>query len=199
MRRGLISIAVFVAFAAIFTLSRHPTASTTTLSAVTTSTTTSADSSSTTTSVGSATTCTGAEFTGTFNQGQGAAGTITASITLTKSSPGDCTVNGWPMLTLQDTTGALLPVNVANVPSSHNAVQFLVAKANEAPTTLTLHKGSLTNFSLAYSQVPTGATACESAVTISVQFSKGQSSVAITPSYPITPCDNGKIWVSPFY
>ena len=195
MRRGLISIAIFVAFAAIFTLSRHLTATTTTSVA----TTTTSVSASTTTSATSSTTCTGSAFTGTFNQGQGAAGTVYASITLTKSTAGTCTVNGWPTLTLQDTTGGLLPVSLSLVPSSGNAVQFLVPQANKAPATLTLHQGSTANFSLAYSQVQTGATACESAATISVQFSKNQSSVAVTPAYPITPCNNGKIWVSPFY
>ena len=195
MRRGLISIAIFVAFAAIFTLSRHPTATTTTLAA----TTTTSVSGSTTTSATSAATCAGSAFTGTFNQGQGAAGTVYASITLTKSTAGTCTVHGWPTLTLQDTTGGLLSVSLALVPSSGNAIQFSAPQANRAPTTLTLHQGSSTNFSLAYSQVQTGTTTCESAATISVQFSKNQSSVAVTPSYPITPCNNGKIWVSPFY
>ena len=197
MRRGLISVAIFVAFAAIFTLSRHPTATTTTLAP----TTTTSVRSSTPTTAGATTaaTCTGNEFTGTFNEGQGAAGTVYASITLTKSAAGTCTVDGWPTLTLQDQTGGLLPIKLAEVPSSGNAVQFLIAKANKAPTLLTLRQGSSTNFSLAYSQVPTGTTTCESAVTISVQFAKNQASVAVTPSYPITPCDGGKIWVSPFY
>ena len=198
MRRGLISVAVFFAFAVIFTLSRHSTPTTTTF-APTTTTTTSVSSSTSTTVATSSTTCTGNEFTGTFNQGQGAAGTVYASVTLTKATAGTCTVDGWPTLTLQDRTGGLLAVSLAHVPSSTDSVQFSVPKANELPTALTLDQGSLTNFSLAYSQVQTGNTACESAVTISVQFVKFQTSIAVTPPYPITPCDAGKVWVSPFY
>jgi len=59
--------------------------------------------------------------------------------------------------------------------------------------------GSVTNFSLAYSSVQTGNTVCDNAVTISVQFATGGSTVPVTPAYPVQPCDNGKIWTSPFY
>jgi hypothetical protein len=59
--------------------------------------------------------------------------------------------------------------------------------------------GSVTNFSLAYSSVSTANTVCDNAVTISVQFAAGGATVPVTPAYPVEPCDNGKIWVSPFY
>ena len=67
------------------------------------------------------------------------------------------------------------------------------------PALVTLTNGSVTNFSLAYSSVSTAKTVCDNAVTISVQFAAGGASVPITPAYPIQPCDNGKIWLSPFY
>jgi hypothetical protein len=57
----------------------------------------------------------------------------------------------------------------------------------------------VTNFSLAYSSVSTANTVCDNAVTISVQFATGGASLPVTPAYPIQPCDNGKIWISPFY
>jgi hypothetical protein len=78
-------------------------------------------------------------------------------------------------------------------------IQFSVAKANEPPAVLTMSNGSVTNFSLAYSSVPAANSVCDNAITISVQFATGGSSVPVTPAYPVQPCDSGKIWVSPFY
>ncbi len=194
MRRTLVLLGVFLAFVAIFTLSRHPTSATTTTTTTMTST-----SSSTTTTKPVGTTCLGSDFKGQFIQGQGAAGTIYASVALTKSTTGSCTVKGWPRLTLQDKLGAKLPVNEVDLPSSGGGLQFSVPQANLAPTLLTLTKGATINFSLAYSQVPTANSVCDNAVTMNVQFSVNGSTVTVTPTYPLQPCDNGRIWVSPFY
>jgi hypothetical protein len=198
VRRGLTSLAIFVAFVVIITLSRHLIGSTSSTTTTTLSTTTTISAATTTTSA-TATTCQGGAFTGVFNQGEGAAGTITASVTLTKHSAGTCSIKGWPILTLQDKTGAVLALNLVDQSGTNNAIQFTTAKANAAPTQLTLSSGSVTSFSLAYSSVTTANTVCDDAVTISVQFATGASSVPITPAYPLQPCDNGKIWVSPFY
>src|SRR5487761_1008711 len=126
-------------------------------------------------------------------------GTVSASVTLTKQTGGPCSVKGWPILTLQDKTGAVLPLHLVDQTGTNNAIQFPAAKANETPTSLTLATGSVTNFSLAYSSVSTANTVCDNAVTISVQFATGGASLPVTPAYPIQPCDNGKIWISPFY
>jgi hypothetical protein len=200
VRRGLTSLAIFLAFVVIITLSRHvidPTSSTTTTGVPVTTTT--AISSTTTTSVAAAATCQGSAFTGVFNEGEGAAGTVYASVTLTKRTGGSCSVKGWPILTLSDKTGAVLPINLVDQSGTNNPIQFSGTKANEAPAPVTLANGSVTNFSLAYSSVSTANTVCDNAVTISVQFATGGSSVPVTPAYPVQPCDNGKIWLSPFY
>jgi hypothetical protein len=199
VRRGAISIAIFVAFVVIITLSRHvidPSSSTTTTGVPVTTTTIG---STTTTALAAAPTCQGSDFSGVFNQGEGAAGTVYASVTLTKATPGACSIKGWPILTLQDKTGAVLPLNLVDQTGKNNAIQFTGTKANDPPVALTLTNGSVTNFSLAYSSVQTANTVCDNAVTISVQFANGGSSVPVTPTYPVQPCDNGKIWVSPFY
>jgi len=199
VRRGAISIAIFVAFVVIITLSRHvidPSSSTTTTGVPVTTTTIN---SPTTTAVASAPTCQGSAFSGVFNQGEGAAGTVYASVTMTKATPGACSIKGWPILTLQDKTGAVLPLNLVDQTGNNNAIQFTGTKANDPPVALTLTNGSVTNFSLAYSSVQTANTVCDNAVTISVQFATGGSSLPVTPSYAVQPCDNGKIWVSPFY
>ena len=201
MRRGLTSVAIFVAFVVILTVSRHvidsTSGTTTTINSAPVTTTTVGT--TTTSSATSATTCQGSSFSGLFNQGEGAAGTIYASVTLTKDTAGSCVIKGWPILTLQDKTGAVLPLNLVDETGTNNAIQFSVAKANEPPAVLTMTNGSVTNFSLAYSSVPTANTVCDNAVTISVQFATGGASVPVTPAYPVQPCDSGKIWLSPFY
>jgi hypothetical protein len=202
VRRGLISVAIFAAFVVILTLSRHvidPTSSTTTTGVPTTTTSVAPATTTTTTAVVSASTCSASDFTGVFNQGEGAAGTIYASVTMTKHSGVTCSLKGWPILTLQDKTGAVLALSQVNESGSSGAIQFSTARANEPPSQLTLANGSSTNFSLAYSDVSTAGTACDNAVTISVQFVGGGPTVPVTPAYPVQPCDNGKIWLSPFY
>ncbi len=199
MRRGGISIAIFIAFVVIITLSRHVIDSTSSTTTTGVPVTTTSVSSATTTTSSAAPICQGSDFTGVFNQGEGAAGTVYASVTITKATPGACSVKGWPILTLSDKTGAVLPLNQVDQTGANNVIQFPAPKANDAAVALTLTNGSVTNFSLAYSSVPTANTVCDAAVTLSVQFAKGGSSSPVTPSYPVQPCDNGKIWVSPFY
>jgi hypothetical protein len=186
-------VAIFIAFVAIYTIGRHGIGTTTTTTSTTTSTT-----AATTTTLAS-TACKANDFSGAYNEGQGAAGTIEASVTLTKSTAGSCTLKGWPLMTLQDRLGAVLASNLIDVPSSGNTHQFTAAQANKAPTTLTLQQNGTANFSLAYSDVPTGATACESAVTLSVQFATNGAAITVTPPYPVQPCNGGRIWVSPLY
>jgi len=199
VRRGLTSVAIFVAFVVILTLSRHiidPSSSTTTTTASTTTTTVAT---TTTSPIATASTCQGSAFTGLYNEGEGAAGTVYASVTLTKHTAGSCSIKGWPILTLQDKTGAVLDINQVNESGSNNPIQFTTAKANQPPSALTLTNGSTVNFSLAYSSVGTANTICDNALTISVQFAKGASTVPVTPAYPVQPCDNGKMWISPLY
>jgi hypothetical protein len=198
VRRGLIALAIVVAFVAIFALSRHALHSSTTTTTTTTKTSTTTTS-TTSTTLASAT-CVASDFSGVYNQGEGAAGTIYASVTLTKTAGATCTLKGWPILTLQDRLGAVLKSTGVDVPSSASGFQFLTpSQANAAPTTLTLSMNATATFSLAYSDVQSGTTACESAVTVSVQFVAGGAAIPVTPQYAVQPCNAGQIWLSPFY
>jgi hypothetical protein len=199
VRRGLISVGLFIAFVAILALSRHVvdsnnTATTTTTTSKTTTTTVPA----TTTTVESDA-CVASDFSGAYNEGEGAAGTIYASITVTKTTAGSCTLKGWPILTLQNRLGAVLPMTAVDVPTASSGFQFLATQANAAPTSLTIQQNGSTTFSLGYSDVPVGTAACESAVTVSVQFVKGGATIPVTPQYAVQPCDSGQLWLSPFY
>jgi hypothetical protein len=194
VKRGLYSLAIFFAFVAIYALSRHATTTTTTTTSTVLTPTT------TTSSATGATTCQGSDFRGAFNQGQGAAGTVYASITLTKTTSGSCTIKGWPTLTLQDRLGAVLPSSTVDVPSAGSTKTFLDSRANHSPGLVTVQNGATTTFSLAYSDVPTGTeTTCPSAQSVSVALTKNGSTVAVTPQYPPAPCNHGLVWVSPFY
>lgn len=192
MNRTLKLLAVFIAVVVIFTVSRHFISSTTTTTTTTTSTTTST---TTTTATTVGTTCTGSAFTGVFNQGQGAAGTIFASATLTKTTGGTCTVDGYPLLTLQDKTGAVISSRILD----KSPVNFPDASANQPAQPITVHGGGSITFSLGYSDVQVGAQTCGSATTLNVQFTAGGSVVTVTPAYPVQPCNSNTVWVSPFY
>ncbi len=196
MSRGLKSVILFAAFVAIITLSRHAIShtSTTTTQVVTTTSTTSSVTSSTV-----STTCQGSDFNGVFVQGEGAAGTISDSVTITKKTAGSCVIDGFPLVALQDNQGALLKSTINDQLPSNQVIQFPNPLANKAPAPLTLNEGSSASFSFAYSDVQTGNTACPTVATMSIQFAAGGSTVTLTPQYALQPCNNATLWVSPFY
>lgn len=196
--RRLLSVVVILALAgAAFFIGRHYASTTTTTTTTTSST---VPTSTTTTTTGSlVTNCSAKDFSGAFNQGQGAAGTIFASVTLTKTTAGSCTMKGWPLITVQDKLGAVIKTTTTDVPTNKDGFSFPIAAADAMPTTLHLGSGSFTDFSLAYNDVPTGNTVCPSGVTISVQFSPNSAAVTVTSSYPLQLCNAGQLWVSPFY
>lgn len=198
MRRGLISVGLFIAFVAILSVSRHVINSNSTTTTTTTSTTTTTTEPATSTTTASDA-CLASDFSGTYNEGEGAAGTIYASVTVTKSTAGSCTLEGWPILTLQNRLGGVLAMSAVDVPTSSSGFQFLTPLANAAPKPLTIQENGSATFSLGYSDVPVGTTACESAVTVSVQFVKGGASIPVTPQYAVQPCNSGQLWLSPFY
>lgn len=199
MSRALKSLAIFFAFVAIYTLSRHVIDNSSSTTTTSTTTTSVAPTSSTTTTAPAGTTCAAGDFSGVYNEGEGAAGTIYASVTLTKTTPGTCTLKGWPLITLQDRLGSVLPSTLVDEPTGASGFQFLSPKANAAPTLVSLAQNQSTTFSLAYSDVPSGTTACDDAVTLNVQFVAEGAAIDVTPPYAVQPCDNGRIWVSPFY
>lgn len=187
------ALAIFFAFVAIYTLSRHVITSNSTTATTASSTTT-----VTSTQAPKTLSCKGSDFSAVYNEGQGAAGTIVASVTMSKTTSGWCTLKGWPLLTLQDKTGAVLHSSAVDT-SVNPPVQYPATKANQAPSMMTLLQGATTSFSLAYSDVPVGNETCASATTLSVQIKLGGTSITVTPAYPVQPCNQGRIDVSPFY
>ena len=199
MSRALKGLALFFAFVVIYTISRHAigahSATTTTTSPP--STTTSAPAVTTTTTAGPAS-CAAVDFSGRFNQGQGAGGYVYASVTVTKDTTGSCTLKGWPRLTLLDGQGGLIPTTATDAPNATTSDAFLApAQANQPPRALTLGDGQSATFDLVYSDVSVGSK-CPNAVTVSVQLPGGAAEVSVTASPAVQAC-NGTLTVSPFF
>ena len=176
----------------------HRTTTTTTTTVATTTTTTTTTSTtttvptSTTTAPASLTTCRGSQFAGTNVGSQGAAGTGYDTMTLTKTSPGTCVVDGYPLITLLDAQGA--PISGFSVAGATD----LPAPANGPPVALTISAGQRVGVELRYSDIPIGNAACPTVSQVDVRFVAGDQAVPVTFTYPIQPCE-GNLAVSPFY
>ena len=133
--------------------------------------TTSTTGATTTTVPAYTTTCRGKDFTGENVGSQGAAGTGYDIMTLTKVTPGTCVVDGYPILSFQDTQGAL--ETGLGFDDSTN----FPAPANAGATTYSVTDGSR----------------------VDVQFVLGDTSVPVRFPYPISPCASSPIGVSAFY
>ncbi len=208
MNRAVKTLLIFVGFAVIVTLGRHAlqtsTTTTTTTTVVTspTTTTTVATSPTTTTTVAATgTDCVASGFTGTYVQGQGSLGTVYDSVTLTKTSAGTCTLEGWPLVQLADRHGAVVATTNVDVHQSARSapITFPTPSANGAPTSLHLTTGSTVAFALAYSDVPIGNETCPSAYTLRVQLAAGGGVIPVSAQYPLQPCGQFMLWLSPFY
>lgn len=186
MSRGLKVAGLLVAVVIIFALSRH---------AIVGSNTTTTTSSSI---VKGPAACVAKNFTGTWENGQGAAGTIYASASFQYNGTKTCTIKGTAQIVLYDANGQALPTNVVDATST--SANFSAPAANKPASLLTLQPGDTTSMSFWYSDVPTGTeTTCPSATSMKVGLPKGLVSIVVTPPYALQPCDGGQLTVSPFY
>lgn len=203
MSRGIKSVLIFVAFAALVVLSRHTishSATTTQPSTATTVTSTTAPSGSTTTIAQVSSTCVGSDFTGTWQNLYGAAGTGYSQISLMKKSGSTCVVDGHAIITLQDKYGAVLHSVIVNLPrGAASYINFPDTAANATAVPVTVSIGQKIGIDVATSDVQIANTACESIASLSVQFATGGVTIPITPPYPVSACGGGKLWLSPFF
>jgi hypothetical protein len=190
VNRATKSLLLFAGFVVIFAISHHVAIQQ--QHTATTSTTTT----STTTSTTTLAKCQGSDFTSVDNGGQGAAGTAYDSVTMTKTTPGTCIVDGYPLLTLQDEHGSVVPSVLTDATS---ATQFPTAGANAPAAALRVAKGATIGFSYSFSDVSVSGSSCPTIKTINVQFAPQGSSSAVSLLYGQTPCNNGALTISPFY
>ena len=209
MNRAVKTLLIFAAFAVIVTLGRHAlhsnstatTTTTTVVAPVVTTTTMATPTTTTTIATTTGTDCVASGFRGTYVQGQGSLGTVYDSVTLTKTSSGACTLQGWPLVTLADRHGAVVATTNVNVTGSTSSspITFPTPPANAAPATLRLTTGTTVAFDLAYSDVPIGNETCPSAYTLRVQLGAGGGVIPVSAQYPLQPCGQFTLWLSPFY
>jgi hypothetical protein len=177
--------------------SNSPSPSTSTTTSTTGVTTTSTAPASTTTSASTTTTAAASSACNHLNpatgQSQGAAGTITGTITLTNTGPA-CVMNGYPSIGLYSTGGAALPTTVVDGLSVN-----VGGSANAPPSTVMLAGGSLATFTYQYSDVPSGSeTSCPTSATAVVR-APGATTATARFALTIAPCSSGTVRVSPVY
>jgi hypothetical protein len=174
------------------TTSSRPATSTTTSSRPATSTTTSTALSTTTSTGAASTACT--HITAAAGQGEGAAGTITGTITVTNAGTSPCTVDGYPTMALFSGSGAPLSVTLVNGLSVS-----ISTPANAPPSTFSVAPSSTAQFAYQFSDVPVGSeTSCPTSEAASVTM-PGATTASPKFQLAIGPCGNGTIRVSPVY
>jgi hypothetical protein len=161
---------------------------------------TSSTASSTTTSAPSTTSTTGAasaacnHISAVSGQGQGAAGTITGTVTVTNTGSTPCTVNGYPKLALFSGSGAPLTVTLVN-----GLTVTISPQAAGPPTAVNLAPSGTAQFAYQFSDVPVGSeTSCPSSESGSVTMPEATAASA-NFALAIDPCNNGTVHVSPVY
>ena len=127
-------------------------------------------------------------------QTDGAAGTITGSITLADPGSTPCDMTGYPSMALFSAAGTTLSVTIID-----GLTVDISTAANAPPALVTLTSSQSAAFTYQYSDVPTGSeTSCPSSVTISVT-PPGSNDGSTPIPLSMDPCDNGTIRVSPVY
>jgi hypothetical protein len=175
------------------------TAPPTTTPPTSTSTTTTVPASTTTsTTVATTAACTGADLVGTIGPGQGAAGTVYATATLTNDTSVSCSIDGWPTLALLAGSKSL---DATTDDSSSAFASLGGVPASPAPATIA--PGGQVLFALAFTDVPTGTqSSCPNATTVlfTIAPSTASASLGLSDSDEISPCGQPPtVSVSPLY
>jgi hypothetical protein len=171
--------------------SSSPSKPSTTTSTEKTTTTTTAPATTTTAPITAAAVgCSG--ITATLGPTNGAAGTLTGSITLSETGP-SCTVTGYPNLVLANGS-ATVPSTVVD-----GLTVDISGPANGAPSPVTWSPSSAVDFTYQYSDVPSGSEGtCPTATSMAVT-PPGSTTAAPPVAITLAPCDNGTVRVSPIY
>jgi hypothetical protein len=164
----------------------------TTTTVATGSTTTTGGGTTTSTAAG-VSTCQPAQLRIAPQQGTGAAGTITMTVSLTNVSSTTCTLQGYPGMQLLAASGSSLPTQVVR-----GGTQFPAAAANQSPALVTLAPQQVATFSLAYEDVPVGnETTCPTSAKAEITPPNDVGHGVVTLA--ISPCNGGTVHVSPVY
>ncbi len=197
MSRRSRALALLAVFAAVVVFSRH-TVSMGSSGTTTTSLTPTTTVHTSTSRPVVATTCRVSDFTLDWFQGQGAAGTVYSTVSLHYNAAAPCVINSYPLVTLQDSYGSVLPTVELRVPADRH-LYFPDSRANYGPKPLTVNFGQVLHFGVAASDAPIGTLACENVAAISVQLRPGETSRSVSLPYGLTACGGGQVMVSAVY
>jgi len=126
--------------------------------------------------------------------GNGAAGTVYMTVTLTNTASVSCTLGGYPGMQLLDSQGAQIPTDVVR----GGPPAFPTPAANQPPAVVTLAPKQAAAFSLSYEDVPVGSeTSCPTSSTAEIT-PPADTSYSEVP-LQIAACGGGTVHVSPVY
>ena len=150
---------------------------------------------SSTTSMAASPACIANDFVASFNSGQGAAGNILASASLTKTSVGSCHLSGWPLLSLSNSAGVSIPTTT--VEGSQVFLNVFSLTVPSTPAHLLVAQNRVVTFEIFYNEVP-GLAACPVASSLGISLSSSGVMLGSTAVNALTPCDH-HLNVSPFF
>jgi Protein of unknown function (DUF4232) len=133
--------------------------------------------------------CGSSQLTASYVDGQGAAGTLEATLQLVNTSGGACALDGYVTVQLLDGGGAPLPTN--DVAGGGVAGNFA------GPSTFVLPPGAASQFVIFWSDVPTdGETTCPLANALQVAV-PGDSTQLLVVVSGLASCNSGTVDVGP--
>jgi hypothetical protein len=136
-------------------------------------------------------TCTTTQLSAEFVSGEGAAGTLFATMQLVNVSSTPCILNGYVTVQMFDSGGAPLPT--VDRPGGG------MLSGRPGPSPFTINPGEASQFVLAWSDVPVGSeTTCAEAATLGITPPGSGGTIMLSlPPPTLAPCDSGRIDVSP--
>ena len=151
-------------------------------------------SSTSTTGATGLTTCLATQLSIVPLQGNGAAGTIYQTFSLTNTSSTTCTLDGYPGMQLLGSQGTSIPTNVVRGGLGGGAP----AAAGQAPALVTLAPDQVASFAFQYEDVPVGnETSCPTSAKAEITPPNDVTFAVVT--LQIAPCGGGTVHVSPIF
>jgi hypothetical protein len=136
-------------------------------------------------------TCATSQLAPSFVSGEGAAGTLFATLQLANVGTSPCMLNGYVTVQMFDSASAPMPT--VDRPGGG------MLSGRPGPSPVTLNPGDASQFVIAWSDVPVGSeTTCSAAATLGITPpGAGSSLTLMLPPPALAPCDGGRIDVSP--
>ncbi len=189
--KGVLTVLVVVAVGVAGFLAAKATNPSSTTSSTFHVTTTTSSTSTTSSNVAA---CAGVHFSAAVATGQGAAGHVFTSVTLTNHGA-TCSTNGWPTVTVADASGKSINVHVVQDGSFFNSPGHVPL----SPGAITVPSGASATFALAYGDVGSGGCAPVATMHIGLPNDIGGSATISTDVSSLQINCSSDLVVSPIY